>query len=221
MRRGGEAGSDDEEDVPLASLATFRARKWCFRNPTRKGESKEEYRKRVEAALLSGLATRRELKKTKKSALAVSVVAGVEHDKETGDKEEEPYKVLDKRETDAGVEYYCWWHDVGFADQDEKRWVSAEDALAWKDKIDDFEASVREKETEDEWSVKAIVNKRMHKGQIQYHVDWNGTDSRGKRWPRTWEPIEHLGDCKHLIDSYNAKHTSTQKKGKKRKKKSE
>ena len=67
------------------SVAVFLFFLQFFRNPTRKGESKEEYRKRLEAALLSGLATRRELKKTKKSALAVSVVAGVEHDKETGD----------------------------------------------------------------------------------------------------------------------------------------
>ncbi|CAG7837745.1 unnamed protein product [Allacma fusca] len=60
----------------------------------------------------------------------------------------------------------------------------------------------------DEYAVERIVDKKVVDGEVQYFIKWQG-------WPEdsnTWEPIEHLGNCHMMIQSYENKLASGAKK---------
>jgi hypothetical protein len=50
----------------------------------------------------------------------------------------------------------------------------------------------------DYYSVEKILDKRIHKGKVQYKIKWEGysTDEC------TWEPLAHLDNVKYMIKEY-------------------
>ena len=227
---GGDGGltdddSDDEDDdddddldddVPLARLAKHQANVWANRkgNKPRQGESLPEYTDRLSGLLKDGLRVRRLARKRKRDT---EVVAHRLYTQATGaEVEETPHSILDKRTrvADQLAEYRCRWHDPGFADQDEVRWVSEVDAIAqWEEKVEDFEAHLRIKNnTSDHWEVKAIVGRRVVDEMVEYEVEWTGTDSKGRPWSNWWFPFNILDDCQELINKFNAGNKKKKKK---------
>ena len=55
----------------------------------------------------------------------------------------------------------------------------------------------------DYYSVEKILDKRIHKGKIQYKIKWEGysTDEC------TWEPLAHLDNVKYMIKEYEREQT--------------
>ena len=94
------------------------------------------------------------------------------------------------------------------------RWVSEVDAIAqWEEKVEDFEAHLRIKQKDsDHWEVKAIVGRRVVDDQVEYEVEWSGTDSRGRPWSNWWFPIGKLDDCQELINKFNGRNKRRKKK---------
>ena len=207
---------DRDDDVPLARLAKHQANVWANRkgNKPRQGESLDQYTDRLSGLLQDGMRLRSLAGKRKRDT---EVVAQRVHTAATGATvEETPHSILDKktRVSDRRAEYLCRWHDPGFADQDEVRWVNEVDAIAqWEEKVEDFEANLRIKQKDsDHWEVKAIVGRRVVDDQVEYEVEWSGTDSRGRPWSNWWFPIGKLDDCQELINKFNGRNKKRKKK---------
>lgn len=108
------------------------------------------------------------------------------------EEEYEVEKILNKKIYEGTVYYKVKW--IG---HDEPTWEAAEncecDLL-----IKEFERRKEnlDYEEEDEWEVEAILNKRIHKGKVEYLVKWRG-------WPGkpTWEIADNC-ECINLIAAY-------------------
>ena len=55
--------------------------------------------------------------------------------------------------------------------------------------------------TEEEYEVQEILDKRRHRGKIQYLVHWKGYP----RYDATWEPMSNLKNATEAIQDYLAK----------------
>ena len=51
-----------------------------------------------------------------------------------------PNKILDHKDTATGREFRCFWHDPGYADQDEEKWLKEADVMAFPDLLADYNA---------------------------------------------------------------------------------
>jgi hypothetical protein len=56
-----------------------------------------------------------------------------------------------------------------------------------------------EVEGELEYEVKEIVDSKVVRGKLQYHVEWVGYGPE----ERTWEPVEHVGHAADAIEEYH------------------
>src|SRR5579859_5517856 len=56
-----------------------------------------------------------------------------------------------------------------------------------------------EVEGELEYEVKEIVDSKVVRGKLQYHVEWVGYGPE----ERTWEPVEHVGHAAEAITEYH------------------
>ena len=56
-----------------------------------------------------------------------------------------------------------------------------------------------EVEPDVDYEVEKILEKRVHKGKLQYFVKWKNFDET------TWEPLAHLKDVRDMIDEFEKK----------------
>ena len=59
-----------------------------------------------------------------------------------------------------------------------------------------------EVEPDVDYEVEKILEKRVHKGKLQYFVKWKNFDET------TWEPLAHLKDVRDMIDEFEKKQVS-------------
>merc|ERR1712088_736582 len=57
-----------------------------------------------------------------------------------------------------------------------------------------------------DYEIEKILEKRVHKGKLQYFVKWKNFDET------TWEPLSHLKDVRDMIDDFERKKPESPKK---------
>jgi len=111
--------------------------------------------------------------------------------KEKKTEKPEVEKILEKRNKKGMAEYLVKWKN-----QDEPGWVSQSNLETAKQKIQEYENSLT---SEQEYEIEKILEKRVHKGKLQYFVKWKNFDET------TWEPLSHLKDVRDMIDEFEKK----------------
>ena len=51
-----------------------------------------------------------------------------------------------------------------------------------------------------EWEVKEVLDSRIHRGKLEYYVDWVGCPVS----ERTWEPAQNLDNAPEIVATYHA-----------------
>jgi hypothetical protein len=204
-----DSDGSDSDDEPLTNYVTYNTNRWCKKNKPKRGESKEDYRLRVEKILKAGKEARDDVAKEGKAKLNLdrSVAAGQAYDKAMGTKKRgKPSKIVEKKTTGGCVLYLCMWKKAkGYEGVDTREWVSESDALGWwNDAVKDYESQARmDEEDSISWQVDKIVAKRYNtqSSAVEYQVQWKST--YGKKWPSTWEPVTNLDDCRSKLTQFN------------------
>ena len=111
--------------------------------------------------------------------------------KEKKTEKPEVEKILEKRNKKGKAEYLVKWKNQ--ADPD---WVSQDNLETAKEKIQEYENSLT---SEQDYEIEKILEKRVHKGKLQYFVKWKNFDET------TWEPLSHLKDVRDMIDEFEKK----------------
>merc|ERR1712223_557941 len=120
--------------------------------------------------------------------------------KSKDDKDEEEYsveEVLDKRTKRGKVQYLIKWKGWG---SDDNTWED-ETNLNCDNLIKAFNKKSEKKESDndsdEEFVVEKVLDKRTNKGKVQYHIKWKGYSNDDN----TWEEVDTL-DCKKLIEEF-------------------
>ena len=106
-------------------------------------------------------------------------------------KKTEVEKILEKRSKKGITEYLVKWKN-----EDDPDWVSQNNLETAKMKIQEYENSLT---SEQDYEIEKILEKRVHKGKLQYFVKWKNFDET------TWEPLSHLKDVRDMIDEFEKK----------------
>lgn len=120
-------------------------------------------------------------------------------------------KVLDKRMVDGKEAWYLVkWKTEQIEDN---TWLPVS-KLPSEDLVKIFEATLAEKDPEEEFSVETVLDKKLIDGEVYYKVKWLGFPDSDS----TWEPSENIF-ARDLIEEYEACH-GQEVKGKRRRKNS-
>jgi hypothetical protein len=76
-------------------------------------------------------------------------------------------------------------------------------AKRFPDRIVDYKQPPQIIDSQPEYEVEAILNKRLRKfgrgSRVEYLIHWKGYSSEED----TWEPIGNLTNCKDILNAYN------------------
>ena len=111
--------------------------------------------------------------------------------KEKKTEKPEVEKILEKRNKKGSAEYLVKWKN-----QPDPIWVPQNNLETAKQKIQEYEDSLT---LEQDYEIEKILEKRVHKGKLQYFVKWKNFDET------TWEPLSHLKDVRDMIDEFEKK----------------
>jgi len=151
----GDSDSSDD-DVPLMDRAKARAAKWCGKNKKWRGETVEEYVKRVE--LIAFDAERMGIGRRGGSAVerrgrmllgqGVRTVARAFYADQTGQPDLKPYKIIDHANfSEQGMHYHVTYYRPGYADERNPQWVATDQVNQWPGLLKTYHAVSKPRST--------------------------------------------------------------------------
>lgn len=210
-----ESDSDSSDDgIPLPQALKNKRTAWVSTNKPRKGETLDNYHKRIGTILQSGV-------KGNGSMLAVLntketyQLAAKEHDaatEATGAFVYKMNKILDQKLVGAETRYLVRYvkHRNQPAKQDE--WLPEAQLREGRRMLEEYRKQLKIDKGE-AYEVEYIYDKRIANGTVECHVKWKGY----RKHKDDWEPAANLKGSEDAINEFNAKGASQQK-SKKRKK---